>query len=647
MLHLVRKHADSWMVKGILWLIVFAFVGTIFYSWGMGGASASRGGVVATVEGEEIHFNEYQTTFDNLVNLYRNQFKSQFNEELIERLDLKTAALDGLIQRKLLLLEAQKQNINVSDDELINHIQKISAFQRDNKFNRELYNNYIRFSRTTPREFEEDQRETLLMAKVEQLIKDNVKVSEAEMMEAFKEEEEKVKFDYFAFPDNFFISEEPVTEEEKKAFYEINKTRFKIPEQVNVQYIKVTPESYEAEMEPREEDIQDYYEENIAKYRIEERFKASHILFNVEPESDGESATDEEKKKKLTEAEEAAKKKADEVLKKIKAGADFGEMAKEFSDDKASGNAGGDLGQFPRGVLVSEFEKALDDMKVGDISDEPVLTSFGYHIIRLDEKIEERIQPLSEVKESVVEALKKIKAQRKVRRIVKRIHKAAQKDGNIDPAAKEENIEVKSTGFFSFDKHDLPEIGNVPEFFNLASTLVDNQLSAPLHTAEASYLLKIVDRKPARIPELSEVESQIVKAIKRDKNKKLTAKKAKAMSQKLAEKNDIEKIAGELELEVLHTPFFSLGDSIPGIGNLKPIKDKVFGLDKGETTMVKARNKYYLIRLADRIEPGTPDEISAKNLYSRLRKTKGEAFFQAWLKNLRKDAEILLDKSFL
>ena len=297
----------------------------------------------------------------------------------------------------------------MSDEELINHIQNISGFHRDNKFNHELYNNYIRFNRTTPREFEEDQRETLLMAKVEQLIKDNVKISEAEMLEAFKEEEEKVKFDYFVFPENFFISEEPVTEEEKKAFYETYKTRFEIPEQVNVQYIKVKPESYEAEMEPREEDIQDYYEENIAKYRIEERFKASHILFKVEPESAGESATDE---KKLTEAEEAAKKKADEVLKKIKAGADFGEMAKEHSDDKASGNTGGDLGQFPRGVLVSAFEKALDNMKVGDISDEPVLTSFGYHIIRLDEKIEDRIQPLSEVKEPVVEALKKIKAQR-------------------------------------------------------------------------------------------------------------------------------------------------------------------------------------------------------------------------------------------
>lgn len=646
MLNLVRKHADSWMVKGILWLIVFAFVGTIFYSWGMGGASASRGGVVATVEGEEIHFNEYQTTFDNLVNLYRNQFKSQFSEELIERLDLKTAALDGLIQKKLLLLEARKQNINVSDEELIHHIQNISAFQRDNKFNRELYNNYIRFNRTTPREFEEDQRESLLMAKIEQLIKDNVKISETEMLEAFKEDEEKVKFDYFVIPDNFFISEQPITDEEKKLFYESNKTRFEIPEQVNVQYIKVTPETYEAEMEPREEDIQDYYEENIAKYRIEERFKASHILFKVEPESAGESPSDEDKEKKLTEAKEAAKKKADTILNEIRGGTDFAEMAREHSNDKASGKAGGDLGQFPRGVLVPEFEKALDDMKVGEISG-PVLTSFGYHIIRLDDKTEERIQPLSEVKESVVNALKKIKAQRKVRRMVKAIHKSAQKDGNLDAAAKEEHIEVKSTGFFSFQKHDLPEIGNVPEFFNLASTLVDNQLSAPLHTAEASYILKIIERKTARIPELSEVDGKVTKAIQRDKNKTLTGAKAKAMAKKLAEKNELEKIAGELELELLHTPFFSLGDSIPGIGNLQPIKDKVFGLKKGETTMVRALNNYYLIRLQDRLDPGTPDKISTQIIYTRLRKSKGEAFFQAWLKNLRKDADILLDKSFL
>ena len=95
MLKAIREHADSWLIKSILWFIVFAFIGTIFYSWGMGGAPSSPGGVVATVNGSKISQVEYERTFNNLINFYREQFQSQFSEELIQKLDLKTQALDA------------------------------------------------------------------------------------------------------------------------------------------------------------------------------------------------------------------------------------------------------------------------------------------------------------------------------------------------------------------------------------------------------------------------------------------------------------------------------------------------------------------------------------------------------------------------
>jgi len=117
MLNLVRKHANSWLIKTLLWLLVVAFVGTIFYSWGMGGRYDGRSGVLGTVNGININLSEYDQSYNNLVNFYRDQFQSQFSEEMIEKLDLKNSALDALITKKLLLLEAEKQNIQVSDDE--------------------------------------------------------------------------------------------------------------------------------------------------------------------------------------------------------------------------------------------------------------------------------------------------------------------------------------------------------------------------------------------------------------------------------------------------------------------------------------------------------------------------------------------------
>jgi len=112
MLNTIREHADSWLIKSILWLIVFAFIGTIFYSWGMGGASGSGGGAVATVQGAKITQGEYERTFNNLMNFYRQQFGSQFSETLIQKLDLKTQALDVLVQKKLLLIKANELDMN-------------------------------------------------------------------------------------------------------------------------------------------------------------------------------------------------------------------------------------------------------------------------------------------------------------------------------------------------------------------------------------------------------------------------------------------------------------------------------------------------------------------------------------------------------
>ena len=99
-------------------------------------------------------------------------------------------------------------------------------------------------------------------------------------------------------------------------------------------------------------------------------------------------------------------------LGKVKAGADFGEIAKKHSDDPGSGSQGGSLGEFPKGTMVSAFESALDKLEVGEIS-EPVLTPFGYHIIKLESRTEERFKPLEEVREDVIQSLKQIKGSTK------------------------------------------------------------------------------------------------------------------------------------------------------------------------------------------------------------------------------------------
>ena len=148
-------------------------------------------------------------------------------------------------------------------------------------------------------------------------------------------------------------------------------------------------------------------------------YKASHILFRVKPQSDSSDES-------IIKAEKQAKKEAEDILKKIKNGTDFGELAKKYSDDPESGKNGGSLGEFPVGVMLAEFENALENLKPKEIS-RPIKTSYGFHIIRLEEVNPERIKPLKEVKDEIVQKIKEIKTRQKMRRTAKHIHRSARK----------------------------------------------------------------------------------------------------------------------------------------------------------------------------------------------------------------------------
>ena len=599
---------------------------------------------MATVQGVKISQAEYERTFNNLVNFYREQFGRQFSEQLMEKLNLKAQALDALIQKKLLILEADKQSIQVSDAEVIHRIKDFSAFKKDKEFDQNMYQNFLKYKRLTPQEFEESQREALLLEKIEGFIKTNAKVSESEVEAAFKQENEKVKLDYVLFAHDHFKSSEPVTEEEIREFYRKNKQRFEIPEQIKVEFVKVVPKDYEAKIDIRDDDIEDYYKTKIADFRVPKQFTASHILFRLEPPKDDSKLSNEEA---IEKSEEAAKKEAEEILKKIRGGADFAELAKKHSDDPTSGEKGGSLGEFPKGMMVDEFEATLEKMKPGDISD-PVRTTFGFHIIRLDKVDAERIKPLEEVKETVIEKLRDIKSRQKARRVAKHIHRSAKEDQNLARATADNQLAVQTTPLISRKKHVAPEVGTVPEFFNLAFSLEDNRVSEPLHTFEASFLLKVVTREKSYISELSDVRELAKKKAQEEKDIAFSFKKFQDFGSKLAEgTTDLESVARKLGLDVKHSPFFNRSDSIPGIGNLQTVKATAFELENGKSGSVSARKKYYLLRVQDREKAGTPDPEALRDITTRLQLEKGSTIFQDWMESLKENAEILIDRTQL
>ena len=644
MLNYIR---NSVMAKVFLWGILIAFIATIFYSWGAGGEFGGANKTVATVNGMEIKANEFERAYGNIINFYRDQFRGQFSQEMAAKLKLKENALDALIQNRLVILEAEKLNLLVSDQELAESISKQPQFQKDNKFSSSLYQNYLRFSRISTKNFEDSQRKNLLREKLEGVIRASTQITETEIQEAYKKENEKIKFKYIGFSKDYFKPANRPSDEEIQKYFESHKSQFEVPEQIQVQYVKLTPKMTEGTIEIYEEDVKDYYDTNEAKYFIKKQYKASHILIKSDTSLPfGEDLSEEEKERLLNDADEKTKIKADEILKQIKEGADFAEMAKKHSADTASGNNGGSLGQFSQGLMIPEFEAALDLLKPGELGG-PVKTMFGFHIIRLEEMKEEHSKPLTEVQEEIKKILKKDKARKRIRRIAKKIRKAAGVGNDLTQAVLEYKAETQTTGFISRKTHNVPEIGNEPEFFNTAFSLSGEQLSEPINTPDASYLLKITARKDPYIPEVNEVLSEVTQAVAEEKNKSATENQFKALGKRLKSEKNLEQLAKGLKMDVEETPFISQSDSIPGIGNIQSIKNAVFPLQPGETTTGASRGVYYLIQMVEREAAGQIDPEQSKKIYTRIKNEKARVIFQEWMENVKESADILIDQTFL
>ena len=230
-------------------------------------------------------------------------------------------------------------------------------------------------------------------------------------------------------------------EAELKAFYERNKATYNnsIPEKRKVQYVVLDTAKIEAGVSVSHEDLQAYYDQHRDDYRVPEQVNVSHILIKTPlPGPDG---------KVDPKGVEEARKKAEDVLKQLKAGGNFAELAKKYSEDPGSGKNGGSLGWIGKGRTVPEFEQTAFSLAKGATSG-LVQSSYGFHIIRLDDKQAAHVKPLDEVKDQIEGSIKQQKAAQAAANQVNALLAQARSAG-LDKAAAAKGLNVISTDFVS------------------------------------------------------------------------------------------------------------------------------------------------------------------------------------------------------
>lgn len=184
MLIQMHKHM-SWIMWAIIILITVTFLFFGIYP------SDTTGSMVANVNGDVISGDELNRVYRNLYDTYKQIFKDQFNEAMTKT--LKTQALRELVQNRLLIQEAGRMGLKISDDELRAAIMKIPAFSPQGKFDQQIYEYYLQRENMTPAVFETEQREFMLRKKLESLIEDSVDVTDAELAAAYAASNPKAK----------------------------------------------------------------------------------------------------------------------------------------------------------------------------------------------------------------------------------------------------------------------------------------------------------------------------------------------------------------------------------------------------------------------------------------------------------------------
>ena len=629
MLSLMRKHAGTWMIKVILGAIVVVFV-----FWGVGSYRSRQSGRVAKVNGTIITLDDYRVSYNNLIEQARQSFGTNLNEELIRMLQLRKRALDQLVDKTLMLQAAEKLKLTVSDEELAGFIRNIGAFQTAGVFDSARYTNTLSRNRLTPEDFEVQQREALIIDKIQALITGSIKVSDLEARQWYIWNNTEVDIDYLVLEPQRY-KDIKLTDEEIRNYFDQHKDSYKTDPIIKVRYLYFKPEDYAARVTLAEDDIRDYYESNSDEFNIPKTVEARHILIKADENAEAEQ-------------DESARKKAEEIFKLAKEGQDFAELARKYSEGPTKAK-GGYLGTFRREEMVKPFSDKAFSMNAGDIS-EPVRTTFGWHIIKVEKVNVAKTLALDEAEADIRKKLKADRSKNMAYDEAEAVYDATFENQNLDRIAAEHNLKIQTTEFFT-QKNPPREIKSAARFAAAAFNMPVNELSAVQDFADGYYLLEVVDKAQPQIPELKTVEEKVRNDLIKEKQDQRARDEANLLLTELKNGQPLVGVSQKLKIPAKQTGFFKRNSSIPKIGAESAIARIAFKLsdeNKLPEEIIKGQKGYYVISFRKRQEPSLEGfEKEKEAIRDQLLQQKTIKTVDAWLTRLRSESEISIEEGLL
>lgn len=581
--------------------------------------------IVAKIGSTEIRRGRFETLINQ--EMQRRRAQSQRNR-LIDRKQVERDVLNQLVQEQVGL-----NSTRITDAEIDRYVRS----------NPTLLSNY---NLLHAQGFSDAYRQSVRLQMSLENLRNDIQglelVTDNELENEYRRQHYKAKLKYIQFQNHEYQNAVKINDAEVQAYFEDNKEKYKTEIQANVKYVKIDPKKFVSDKE-----VKNYYDTHNDEFKTPEIVKARHILKKYPTD-----VSDEQK----AEVKIAAEELLEQVKNEISDGADFADLARKYSEGPSATDGGALRGRHPklpptgdffaRGDMVPAFEKAcFDDLAPGEISD-LIETQFGYHVIKLEERRSEELEPFSRVKLDIQKKLVQIDGAAKAKGVAEELifdveifdYQEAVKQDQY----KEQGFTVQETGFFTQDENYIPTIGVESSYSGLIDEVFDVEVgvSRVIETKSwgdeisAYFVATVLDKKPSRIPDFESVRTEVVEDFRKERTKQMALKDAQKLINQRSDDESLEKLAEKYvpvdgvsieHREVKESDNFSLSpttDYVPDMGRCRDAMLAAFHLELNDVGGPFEGDKaFYIVQLVDREEADIEKFQNALDEKVKLRRT--------------------------
>ncbi|MGA9128100.1 MAG: peptidylprolyl isomerase [Terracidiphilus sp.] len=602
---------DDRIVKAIFIVIIAVVsVGMVVYLIpGLTGMGASTADVYATVYPH--WYSRFFSTGDTISELKVAQLAHQQLMRQNPQLADNPAILrmvepqvgQQLIQQRILVAEAAKLGISATDDDVAHFLHQGQfgeyLFPNGNYIGDDRYTNFVatQFNMSIP-DFQQEVKESIIIRRLQALVTASVTVGDAEVRDAYRKQNIKIKFDYAVISSDDLRKQINPSDSDLEAFFKKNAARYAtaIPEERKITYFAFTPDQLPGGLpQPSQQEIQAYFNQHQADYTVPEQAQSRHILIKVAPGADAKT-------------DAAAKAKAEALLKQLQGGANFAELAAKNSDDPGSKDKGGELGFAQRKTMVPEFDNAIFTQKIGEIK--IVKSQFGYHIVQVEARQPEHSQPLSEVQSTIQGTLMRQKLQQAEANYAQTLTSEAIKNG-LDKTAAAHHLQVVTTPMIGA-QGVISAFADSSQVLGKAFESKQGDPPQAASTGEGYAIFQMTGIAPAHAPLFADWKSKVADDYRNEQLSALLNQKTQALAEKAKAGNDLAAAAKALGATVKTSDLVGESGQVPDFGEVGQVAPQLFELPVGGISgPINAGRTGVVAKIVDKQEPSA-DEI-AKN----------------------------------